>query len=225
MNALIEMPPALPRHPAKYTDALLPVFVEMLDGCTRILDPFGGTGKIFDIAPFLPGASVEAVEIQPLWAAYDSRITLGNALDLPWGDNEFDAVCVSPVYGNRMSDKHNAQDASRRNTYTHAYGEPLEPDNAGRLQWGDAYREFHVRAWTEARRVLKPRGTFVLNIKDHIRAGKRMYVTAWHVHALRSLGFVPLEHRRVDCPGQRHGANGHLRVEYESVIKFRLGAK
>ena len=25
----------------------------------------------------------------------------------------------------------------------------------------------------------------------------------------------------VPCPGQRHGANGHLRVDYESVLQFR----
>ena len=37
--------PANPKHPAKYTDSLLPVMAGMLRGRRRILDPFGGTGK------------------------------------------------------------------------------------------------------------------------------------------------------------------------------------
>ena len=39
--------PAQPQHPAKYTDVLLPVMAAMLKGRRRILDPFGGTGKVF----------------------------------------------------------------------------------------------------------------------------------------------------------------------------------
>ena len=34
------------RHPAKYTDTLLPVLAEFLVDCWRILDPFAGTCKI-----------------------------------------------------------------------------------------------------------------------------------------------------------------------------------
>ena len=35
------------------------------------------------------------------------------------------------------------------------------------------------------------------------------------------LGFVCTRRVHVPCPGQRHGANGHLRVDYESVIQLR----
>ena len=38
---------ANPAHPAKYTDALLLTMAQMLRGKRRILDPFGGTGKVF----------------------------------------------------------------------------------------------------------------------------------------------------------------------------------
>jgi hypothetical protein len=50
-------------------------------------------------------------------------------------------------------------------------GRPLTPGNSGALQWGEEYRALHVAVWTECRRVLKPGGIFVLNVKDHIRGG------------------------------------------------------
>jgi hypothetical protein len=100
-------------------------------------------------------------------------------------------------------------------------GRPLTPGNSGALQWGEEYRALHVAVWTECRRALKPGGIFVLNVKDHIRKGVLQPVTNWHAVTLLMLGFVCTRRVHVPCPGQRHGANGHLRVEYESVLRFR----
>jgi len=69
-ESLIDLGLVLPRHPAKYTNVLFPVFCAMLKGSRRVLDPFSGTGKIFELQPFLHGATIEAVEIEPEWAAY-----------------------------------------------------------------------------------------------------------------------------------------------------------
>ena len=44
---LFDVPAANPSHPAKYTDVLLLTMASMLKGRRRILDPFGGTGKVF----------------------------------------------------------------------------------------------------------------------------------------------------------------------------------
>jgi hypothetical protein len=211
--------PTAPRHPARYTDALLTTFVDMLRGADRILDPFGGTGKVFLLERWMPWSEIHAVEIEPEWAALHPKTTLGNALSLPWGDGYFDAVCTSPTYGNRMADT--LLDDYERITYTAKLGRPLHTDNAGGMQWGDKYRTFHVDAWTEANRVLSSGGRFVLNIKDHIRAGVRQHVTQWHIDTLQALGLQLVEHRQVDCPGNRYGQNSELRVEYESVILFR----
>lgn len=215
--------PAQPQHPAKYTDVLLPVMAAMLRGRRRILDPFGGTGGAFALEQWVDGATVNCVELEPEWAAMHPRTTLGSALALPWADGYFDAVCTSPTYGNRMSDHHNAKDASRRRTYTHTLGRTLHPDNSGAMDWGPKYRQFHVRAWTEARRVMQPGGAFVLNIKDHIRAGQIVAVTAWHIEALEALGFRRLQTVNVPTPSMRYGANSDKRVEYESVILFEAG--
>ena len=212
--------PANPSHPAKYTDVLLPVMAGMLKCRRRILDPFGGTGKVFKLEAWLPNTQIEAIEIEPEWAAINPRTTLGNALYLPWPDDYFDAICTSPAYGNRMADPLFWGDIG--NTYASELHRELHPDNGAAMKWGDKYRAFHVAAWTEARRVLCPGAAFVLNCKNHIRRGQLQHVTEWHIDALTALGFRLLRHERVNTPSMRYGANSDLRVEYESVILFEL---
>lgn len=210
------------KHPAQFTPALLPVMASQLAGARRILDPFAGLGNVFKLAAWLPGAEIYGVEIEPEWAACDPRVTQGNALHLPYPAGYFDAVCTSPTYGNRLADHHRARDATRRRSYTHDLGRPLHPDNAGRLQWGEAYRDFHRRAWAEVRRVLDPRARFVLNCKDHVRGGDLVPVPAWHIETLQALGFDVVKWERVPCPGMRWGANHAARADVESVILFQL---
>lgn len=203
---------------------MIPVFASLLKSHAKpnalIVDPFGGTGKIFRLLDHLPDVRIEAIELEPEWASCDSRVQLGNALYPPWTSGSVDAVCTSPTYGNRMADHHDARDASRRNTYTHAIGRKLHADNSGAMQWGDAYRQFHRRVWSLAYDYLRDGGAFVLNIKDHVRKGERMLVTRWHVETLFEIGFLPVELRFVACPGNRHGENHDKRLPYEQVIKF-----
>jgi len=227
MTALFDLPTANPSHPAKYTDVLLPVMASMLKGRARIVDPFGGTGKVFLLEHWLgAGVEIQATELEPEFAAINPRTTLGNALSLPWSDGHFDAVCTSPTYGNRMADTTFASSSGNTwQTYTCKIGRKLHPDNSGAMDWGDKYRTFHVAAWTEARRVLSVGGAFVLNIKDHIRGGAVQPVTAWHVDTLQALGFRMLQHERINTPSMRYGRNSELRVEYESVILFELTTK
>ena len=221
-HALFDMPAALPQHPAKYTTVLLPVMANMLQGCEVILDPFGGAGGIFKLENWLPNIKIRAIELEPRFAAKHPRTQVGNALHLPFSDQWFDAICTSPTYANRMGDTLLNDEKYTRLTYTACMGESLHPDNSGQLQWGREYCEFHQKAWTEARRVLRVGGLFVLNIKDHIRAGRRKRVTLWHILCLTGLGFRLLRHERIGTPSMRWGANAEARVSYESVILFRL---
>lgn len=214
---------AAPRHPARYTAALLPIMAAHLGGCTRILDPFAGVGGIYRLAPLLaPGVALVGVELEPEWAAADARTVTGDARRLVelFGGGAFDGVCTSPTYGNRMADHHEARDASRRNTYRHALERALTAGNSGALQWGRAYQDFHAQVWAQVYAVLRPGGVFVLNVKDHYRAGALVGVTAWHAAAAAECGFTLVAQEAVRCSGLRFGAN-RARVDYESVLVFR----
>lgn len=209
------------RHPARFTEALLPVLRDALrstvgSGAT-VLDPFAGTGRIHELHPEF---ATFGVELEPEWARLHPRTIVGNALHLPWPDALFDAICTSPTYGNRMADHHEAKDDSKRMTYRHSLGRKLSDDNSGQLQWGPAYREFHEAAWAEAYRVLKPGGAFIVNISNHVRAGKVIDVTGWHVECLQTM-CVLRGHVRVPTPRMRFGANGQARVDSESVLVFQ----
>lgn len=220
----------------------------------RVLDPFAGTGRIHDLDVPGVLVDTTGVEIEPEWAGMHRRTRVGNALALPsaWS-GRFDVVATSPCYGNRFADKHEARDAcsecegrgsvrvtggrsyvgcskcggsglSPRRSYRHDLGRPLSDGSAAGLQWGDAYKAFHVEAWREARRVLRPGGLFVLNVKDHVRAGKRQRVAGWHRRACVALGFEWVETWTVNERGLRHGANRDARVHFENVYVFERGS-
>lgn len=202
-------------------------FVKMSHGCNKILDPFGGTGKVFLLNRWYPSAEIQAVEIEPEWAKIHPQTTLGNALDLPWKENYFDCICTSPTYGNHMADQSTGitEKAGKTFKYRAMLGRKLHPSNSGQLHWNNGYQEFHIKAWQEASRVLCPSGKFILNIKNHIREGVEQPVTEWHIETLLSLGYELIEHKKINTPSMRFGRNGEKRIEYESVILFVLKSK
>lgn len=210
-------------HPARFSDALIPVFADLLRDYSPghlVLDPFAGTGRIHELRP---DWETWGVELEPEWADLSEWTRLGSALELPWPTGEFDAVVTSPTYGNRLADHHNASDPERRRSYTHDLGRDLHPDNTGAMQWGDDYRHMHTAAWMEAARVLKSGGVFLLNIKDHIRAGERQHVAGWHITALTRLGLTLLCHQEVGTPSLRQGENSHIRLTEQIYVLRKDG--
>lgn len=208
------------RHPAKYTDVLLPAFQQLIPIGSKVLDPFAGTGKIH----LLPFETV-GIEIEPEWASLHKNTICGDATNMPFTDNSFDVICTSPTYGNRMADHHNAKDASKRITYTHVLGRKLHENNSGQMHFGEKYKELHRKAYAECKRVLKKNGIFILNVKNFIKNGVEVDIHKWHCEALLDLGFSLMETRKVQVKGNGFGANRDKRVNYEYVTKFILQEK
>lgn len=208
------------KHPAPFSQELIPVFRDLLHKhhvTGPILDPFAGVGGIH----LLTDWETWGVELEPEWAEQHPSTEVGDATRLRFKDNSFAAVVSSCCYGNRMSDHHNAQDGSHRRTYKHYLGRDLTPGNAGSMQWGQAYRDLHEKAWQEVFRVLEPEdGLFLLNIKDHHRAGKRAHVSNWHYKTIQSIGFELIDLVRVPTPGFRYGENREIRYP-ERILVFQ----
>lgn len=207
------------RHPAKYTDGLMPIFESMIPSGSSVLDPFAGTGKIHTL-PF----DTVGLEIEPEWASMHDNTICGDATNMPFGCGKFDVICTSPTYGNRMADSHNARDGSKRNTYTHSLGRNLHENNSGKMQWGDSYRKLHKLAYKECKRVLKDGGLFILNIKNHIRKGKEVDVFQWHLDCLTNMGFLLLRIETLETKGNGFGANGKARTGVEFIALLKKGA-
>ena len=136
---------------------------------------------------------------------------------------EFDGVVTSPVYGNRMSDHHNAKDASSRRSYKFDLGRDLSPGNAGMLYyWQDEYRELHLEAWDLARNLTRDGGLMFLNVKNFYRTvkGKReeFRVVAGHVQMLKDTGWRVKKIVQVAVPSMKHGENHDARFDTEAII-------
>jgi len=226
-------------HPARFGGALISAIGEMLApyGPLNILDPFAGTGRVHELRAL--GHWTTGVEIEPAWAVLHPGTIAGNSLHLAslLAGRKFDAIVTSPVFGNRLSDHHDAKDTckhcngtglendracrtclgagiSMRRSYTHdlrrQVGDPnlqLNDDNAGTMHWGPRYRDFHEHVWAQIPELLVGPELFLLNIKDHVRNRQRQLVSQWHIGTLEKLGFQVLRSKEIDTGGLRHGAN------------------
>lgn len=243
---MIENPP----HPAKYSKAILSKIDQVCEmyEIMSLIDLFGGTGKIFDVcSPFIVSNEIEwewLVQGHQGSPWHGTHCVQGDACHLPFKDGAFKAAATSCTYGNRMADSHKAtekcrvcngtgtfdnqpcykckgigQNTYKRMTYTHQLGRPLHFNNSGQMQWGEKYRLFHEYAWAEMTRVT--REYFILNVSDHIRAGKVMPVCDLHVETLTRLGWLLIEEHQIDTPRMKMGQNYEARVDYEKLYIFR----
>lgn len=216
-----------PKHPAKYSDALLPVLARALAGCPDVLDTMGGVGKLAQIKAHGYTGRVFVNEIEPEWAAQAQangadRVIVGDARRLPIVTSSRPAICVSPVYGNKLSEHCEWKPDRKCITYKSYLGRSLHQGNAGRFYfWEREYADIHWPAWMEAVRVLAPGGLFVLNASKFIRRGEEQDVTGWHVGVLEQLGLVVVERHQVETPRQRFGTNADKRVAFEDVVVLR----
>lgn len=209
-----------------------------------ILDPFAGIGTVAKLKPMLEGrepadgvlVNVWGIELEEEWwlqaqqlANTMSFVNFANddclAVMARWREEQvpkFTHVVTSPSYGNRMADKY-AGDAkgTRRHTYRTYLGRDLSDGSSAVMQWGAEYRAFHADAWGLTVDLLVDGGLFLLNIKDHVRAGEVQQVSRWHMTTLVDLGLELVDLVQVPTGGIRHGQNHQARVGHENLMLFR----
>lgn len=222
------------KHPARYTPSLLHVIARYLKPGMRVLDPFGGVGTLNKLS--YTGAQIFTGELEARVCEHSAgtRKVCADAQLLPFANSSFDAIVTSPTYGNRMADitldlpssqKLYCADESKqkwkRNTYSSSFGFELHPENTAGMQWGVEYRNIHSKAYAEAMRLLKPHGLMIVNISDHIRSFKRVYVSKWHYQTLCGLGFEYRHLHAVKTPRLAFGANSELRTACEYIFVFQ----
>jgi DNA modification methylase len=132
-----------------------------------------------------------------------SKILMGDCLEVlaTYPDNFFDLIITSPPYAD-----------SRTNTYG-----GVKPDDY--VAW------FLPRA-QQMRRVLKPTGTFVLNIKEKVVDGERHTYVIELILALRQQGWLWTEefiwHKKNCYPGKWPN---RFRDAYERCLQFNKSKK
>jgi hypothetical protein len=239
-----------PPHPAKFSYEVLLKIDQICENyeIMSLIDPFGGTCRIFDVcSPFIVGNEIEWEWLAQPTCDFPGRHRIqGNALLLPFKNKAFKAAATSCTYGNRMADSHNATEVCKtcngkgtiyanptncpkcgglgfnkykRMTYKHQLGRDLHPNNSGQLQWGPKYRDFHKAAWLEMTRVT--RDYFILNVSDHIRNGEVQPVCEFHVEFLTRLGWLLIEEHQIETSRMRMGKNYDARVDHEMVYVFK----
>lgn len=193
----------VPPHPATYPAAVMEIFRDLIPGGSRVLDPFAGVGTIHELRP---ECLTSGIEIEAEWASASEHTLHGDSRILMAGipAGSFDVVATSPAYGNRLADPYyEASDAHARRTYALDLGRPLSDGSGAGCEFDTdgAYEELHEAIWTEASRIVRPDGLFLLNCKDFQRDGRIMPVTGWHIATLTDLGFVVIDLRTLPAAG------------------------
>lgn len=216
----------LVKHPAKYTDELFPELARGLQGCRRVLDCFGGTGKIGRLKEFGVKAEIWTIELEREWAEQGpangvDHVIVGNALLQEFEPGFFDAVVCSPTYGNRLADHCDWKDDSKRIAYKAYLGRKLTRGNSGMWPFQSSeYLTFHRLMWQKVESWLAPGGLFRLNSKDSYAGQRLQMVSKWHADQILALGFDLAYLVPVPVRGHRQGSNHHLRVPQEDVFTF-----
>jgi SAM-dependent methyltransferase len=221
----------VPSHPAKYSSAIIEVLREILDieqkgqpfGLLTVLDPMIGTGKLYDLAT--PLICIDGVELEQEWAEQHPHTIQGNATNLVmFPSGYFDCVVSSPPYANRLADKFNPKDTSRRMSYKFQLGRDLTEGSGAGMQWNGAYRSWSKLVLAEMIRVVRPGGIVVINISNHIRNKEEQPVSEFWLATMVLMGLHFEKAIPVVTPRMRFGENHQARVDTEWVFVTRRAA-
>lgn len=224
---MISLRAPLAKHPAKYSKEILQaIAAEVLD-CDSVCDPQAGTCGIFRIRDYgyKKDNPIYAIEIENEFIDYSLVGRTANNIIYNQDCFKFfeeppiksvDAIATSVSYGNRMADKHEAKDKSKRITYRHLLGRKLSENNSGGLQYGEKYRQFHIALWNMCLGFFKKK--LILNISNHIRGGIEQMVSEWHLETLLGLGLRLEKHIKIPTKRMKFGKNADKRVSHENIF-------
>lgn len=179
-----------------------------------VLDPFAGTGERTAAHPSFKRHNWVGLELQGEWIKHP-WVRQGNALTTGFPDNSFDAIVTSLVFPNRGTDVFVSapENPSHYNTYAHCLRDTvgdrtaqLHPQNAGGMKLED-WRLLHLAWAREARRVLRPGGLALIEMKNHRKLGVVHDNVEWiERQCLRIAGFEVLGRSWIEAPGNREGS-------------------
>ena len=223
-------------HPAKWSDVLLEViYRDYIEDNDIILDVFGGTGKIGKLKEYGCENIFISQEIEEEWAlqGVNSEIDFCFIADAT-SSNHYEKytelgvnfIITSPAYGNRMADKHEAKDGSKRYTYKHLINRKLHDNNSGGYRFYGAHKRnkyhiIHEATWLNCYNMLPQGGKFLLNCSNYLVKGVEILVTEWHIDLLKRIGFTLIEEQMVKTPRLRVGQNSDKRVIGERLCLFK----
>lgn len=214
------------KHFQKYHSDIITAIEERIGHSKMILDPMAGTMERLRCLerPDRGYHLVWGVEYEREWveAHPHDRLIQGDARELPFDDEFFDVIIVSPSYGNRDSDRTGDWwDNVDRKTYAAGLGRNV---SRGSLCVPFEYPEYkigHSLAWCEATRVLKTGGLFVINLKNFVKRGVIVRVSQWHRELLRDkIGLEEVDDTAIATKGRMSGENYDVRAENAEKIYF-----
>ena len=214
-----EMEGRPPKHFSRYHPKIIEALPSRIGHSKKILDPMAGTLERLSILerPDMGYHLVHGVEIECKWVeGYPHpRLIQGDARKLPYENAFFDCIIVSPSYGNRDADRTGEWwDNDDRKTYAAALRANPDPASLCVPFHRTEYKLGHALAWSEAVRVLKVGGLFVINLKNTIKSGVITRMSQWHRDLLRDeLGLKEIDDTAVPTRGRMSGANYDLRAE------------
>lgn len=209
-------------HPAKFSDALLPVIASLIpSGTIRVCDPMAGVGKLTLVGDF----EFYMNELEPEWAKQITNATavrVGNAATYLIPPKC--VVITSPPYGNRMADffVSKTKPASMKGRYAGDLGRKLSDGSTASLKFGDKYCDEMAHIFSNITSQMVTGQYFILNISNFISSGVEQNVCGFYLKLFTDLNFTLDNMKPVITPRDRgRGANSNVRVAHEAVMLWR----
>jgi hypothetical protein len=216
-----------PRHPARYTEAILAAVADIVACGSHVHDCYAGTGERLGRLADRHGWTFTGTEIEASFIV-DQRVAHGDATDPITYPTTEHVIITSPAYPNGMADDFAAANPTKRNTYRAAIhriegaDRRLHPNSMGQYGYRPGRRVAEKKAayWRLARATVTcwTASRVLVNVKDfiHSKGVVEPVVEPW-AELLAEHGYRVADRIVVETSGQRFGANRH-RVDHEVIL-------